>query len=512
MQMTFAEASTVEMEGRHAALLARPARTSFLWNARGATAGRVRLFDLDIDNCTLETAADSIVASAAAGERQRIAFLNAHVVNTAANDPGYARVLDGADRLYADGSGMALAARLSGQQFIDNVNGTDLLPLLCAAAARAGQTIFLLGGKPGIALEAAMSLGRMGFDGVIAGTHHGYVKRGGIEESDAIAAVNASGASILLVGMGVPVQDVWIARNFPRLRPAVVMGVGGLFDFFSGAVSRAPKRLRGAGLEWAWRLALEPRRMWKRYLVGNVSFVGRAIVDAIGQKAAAVATGNAISRRFDLVRAAFRNRAVNLLPFAVKRALDLAGALAALVLLGFPLLLVAILIKLDSPGPVLFRQARIGRNGRPFTMYKFRSMHIDADKLHAKMSSKSSDPRLLRFKAKQDPRVTRVGRLIRKASIDELPQLWNVLSGEMSLVGPRPALPSEVARYSVADRDRLLVKPGITCTWQVNGRADIDFVGQVELDREYVRTFSLLKDISLIVKTVPAVLTARGAY
>ena len=510
--MSHADAATLNTGALEAALLARPARASFLWNTVGRATPQVRLFDFRVDNATLDAAADSIVADAAAGRRQRIAFLNAHVINTAANDSGYARVLDGADRLFADGSGMALAARLAGQQLVDNVNGTDLLPLLCAAAARAGQKIFLLGGKPGIALEAAVTLGRMGFAGVIAGVHHGYVKRGGVEESDAIAAVNASGASILLVGMGVPVQDVWIARNFPRLLPAVVMGVGGLFDFFSGAVSRAPTLLRGAGFEWAWRLALEPGRMWKRYLVGNVAFVARAIGDAIGQASAARVPGSVISRHFDLVRAALRNRAVGVVPRVVKRALDIAGALGAFVLLGLPLLLVAILIKLDSPGPVLFRQARIGKNGRAFTMLKFRSMHIDADKLHAKMSGKSTDPRLLRFKAKQDPRVTVTGRLIRKASIDELPQLWNVLTGDMSLVGPRPALPSEVARYSVGDRDRLLVKPGITCTWQVNGRADIDFVGQVELDREYVKTFSLLKDISLIIKTVPAVLSGRGAY
>ncbi len=496
-----------------AALLARSPRSAFLWSAKRPAPPTVELFDLRIDNTTLDEAAVSIVESAAAGRRQRIAFLNAHVINSAAKDAAYARVLDGADRLFADGSGMALAAKLSGEQLIDNVNGTDLLPLLCAAAARAGQKLFLLGGKPGVALEAAVTLGRMGFADVIAGTHHGYVKRGGKEEAEALDAVNSSGASILLIGMGVPVQDIWIARNFDKLSSPVVMGVGGLFDFFAGNVSRAPTALRGAGMEWVWRLAQEPKRMWKRYLVGNVSFMARAALHgARARLGANSAAAGGLSRRLSLLRAAGRARAVAVVPAFLKRAFDVCGALAAFTLLGLPLLLVVLLIRLDSPGPVLYRQTRIGRNGKPFIMAKFRSMRINADLMHAKLSGNSTDPHLLRFKDKRDPRITRIGRFIRKASIDELPQLWNVLMGDMSMVGPRPALPSEVARYSLTDRDRLLVKPGITCTWQVNGRADIDFAGQVELDREYVRTFSLLKDISLIVRTVPAVLTARGAY
>lgn len=495
-----------------AALLACADRSSFFWRKDRDVESHVRLFDFNIDNTTLDAAARSIVSSAAAGQRQRIAFLNAYVINTAAKDAAYARVLDGADRLFADGSGMALAAKLCGKRLADNVNGTDLLPLLCAEALRKGETIFLLGGRPGVALEAAVTLGRMGFSDAIAGTHHGYVKRGGKEEADAIAAVNQSGASILLIGMGVPVQDIWIAKNVDQISAPVVMGVGGLFDFFAGNVSRAPTALRGIGMEWVWRLAQEPKRMWQRYLVGNVTFMARALALAAQTRLADHRPTGAIARHFSLLHATIRSRATALLAPLVKRTLDVMGAAAAVTLFGAPLLLVALLIKLDSRGPVLYRQARIGRCGRSFTMWKFRSMHINADQLHAKLSGNSTDPHLLRFKAKQDPRITRMGRFIRKASIDELPQLWNVLTGDMSIVGPRPALPSEVSRYTVADRDRLLVKPGITCTWQVNGRADIDFAGQVQLDREYVRTFSLLKDISLIIRTIPAVLTARGAY
>lgn len=139
-------------------------------------------------------------------------------------------------------------------------------------------------------------------------------------------------------------------------------------------------------------------------------------------------------------------------------------------------------------------------------------MIIDAEQRKAELMARNEMPGSTTFKMKHDPRITRVGRFIRKASIDELPQLWNVLIGEMSLVGPRPPVPAEVARYSAVDRQRLSVKPGITCTWQVTGRSDIPFREQVALDLRYIQERSLLLDIRLLLMTVPAVLLARGAY
>lgn len=506
-------ASTQTLVGKkESALVARASRSSLLWNKSGKCEPTVELFGFRIDNTTLEAAAESMSAAAAEGRRQRIAFLNAHVINVAAGEAAYARVLDGADRRFADGSGMALAARLLGVRLADNVNGTDLCPMLCNAAIRAGQTIFFLGGRPGVAEAAAETLWGMGLGAAIAGVHHGYVKRGGEEEAEAIDAINASGATILLVGMGVPVQDIWIARNFSRIKAPVVAGVGGLFDFFAGRVSRAPAALRGKGLEWTWRLAQEPGRMWRRYILGNCVFMGRAAKEAVSKRLGLENFDIEVGSRLPRLRALARARLAPLSRAFFKRALDIAGAGCLLVALTPPLALIALLIKLDSPGPVIFRQSRVGRNGKQFEMLKFRSMHLDADSLHAALASDTDDRHALRFKSKRDPRVTAIGRFIRKSSIDELPQLWNVLKGDMSLVGPRPALPSEVAKYSLADRDRLLAKPGITCTWQVNGRADIDFVGQVELDREYVRNSSLLRDIWLLLRTVPAVLQGRGAY
>lgn len=198
-------------------------------------------------------------------------------------------------------------------------------------------------------------------------------------------------------------------------------------------------------------------------------------------------------------------------PF-VKRSIDLLVSSVALLVL-FPLLvLTALAVKLESPGPVLFSQTRIGRRGRPFKCWKFRSMYTDAEARKAELEAQNEMDGGTTFKMKRDPRITRVGRFIRKASIDELPQLWNVWIGEMSLVGPRPPVPAEVAQYTAMDRLRLSVKPGITCIWQVSGRSDIPFEEQVQLDIRYIHERSLGMDIRLLFATIPAVLFARGAY
>lgn len=195
-----------------------------------------------------------------------------------------------------------------------------------------------------------------------------------------------------------------------------------------------------------------------------------------------------------------------------KRALDLVATGIGLLFLSPFFVLLAIIIKVDSRGPVLYPQIRVGRQGTLFRCWKFRSMTMDADKQKQELMGKNEMVGGTTFKIKQDPRVTRIGRYIRKASIDELPQLWNVFIGDMSLVGPRPPVPQEVAEYSTYERRRLAVKPGITCIWQVSGRSDIPFRDQVRLDIEYINKRSLRLDLLLLLKTVPAVLSARGAY
>ena len=175
-------------------------------------------------------------------------------------------------------------------------------------------------------------------------------------------------------------------------------------------------------------------------------------------------------------------------------------------------IILAVMIRVESHGPVLFSQTRIGRRGRSFRCWKFRSMYIDAEERKAALMADNEMAGGTTFKMKRDPRITRIGRFIRKASIDELPQLWNVFIGDMSLVGPRPPVPAEVVLYSARHRQRLSVKPGITCIWQVSGRSDIPFEQQVELDIEYIAKRTLWFDIKLLLATVPAVLLARGAY
>ncbi len=196
----------------------------------------------------------------------------------------------------------------------------------------------------------------------------------------------------------------------------------------------------------------------------------------------------------------------------LKRLLDIIVSLIAL-LAGSPLFaLVALAIYLTDRGPVFFWQTRVGQWGTEFPFPKFRSMVTNAEALKEKLAAYNDHSNGVTFKMKKDPRITWIGRIIRKLSIDELPQLWCVLKGEMSLVGPRPALPKEVAKYSLSDRRRLDVKPGLTCIWQVSGRGDIPFDRQVLLDVQYIESQSFWVDLILLAKTVPAVLIGRGAY
>jgi exopolysaccharide biosynthesis polyprenyl glycosylphosphotransferase len=195
-----------------------------------------------------------------------------------------------------------------------------------------------------------------------------------------------------------------------------------------------------------------------------------------------------------------------------KRTLDIVGSGCALLALSPIFAAIALLIKLEDRGPVLFRQVRVGRHGREFRMLKFRSMRVDAEARLRELLAKNQHSGGVTFKIKDDPRVTRIGKWLRKFSLDELPQFWNVFRGDMSLVGPRPPVPREVALYTLADRRRLAVKPGITCIWQISGRAEIDFPGQVQLDVRYIESRSLWQDIKILFKTVPAVLTGSGAY
>ena len=426
--------------------------------------------------------ADQTIEALLAPGRRRGFFMNAHCCNLHRRDRAYREAVAGADLLLPDGIGVEIAGRMTGQRLTANLNGTDLVPALLMKAAARGKSVYLFGGTPGTAKAAAAALQARMPALKIAGTRDGFQ---GAADADAVVDdINQSGADIVLVALGVPMQEIWLHRHAHRLEAGLTLAVGALFDFLAGNVTRAPAWLRRCRAEWVWRLAQEPRRMARRYLAGNASFLARAAWAAWGPESAA-----ALQRR----------------------ALDVTLSLGALLLLSPVLAVTALAIKADSRGPVLFRQTRVGRNGREFTMLKFRSMSVDAEARRSELLA-TSDREGVCFKSKSDPRVTRVGRFIRRFSIDELPQILNVLKGEMAIVGPRPALPVEVAAYPPRAIGRLAVKPGLTGVWQVSGRASIGFDQMVEMDLSYAASRTLLLDLTLIARTFGAVLGGRGAY
>jgi len=238
-------------------------------------------------------------------------------------------------------------------------------------------------------------------------------------------------------------------------------------------------------------------------------FDPRALLDHWGRPADH-GTVRAWKRRLAYKKLAWR--ATHRLAETVKRGLDVTGAGAAICAFSPVFVGTALAIKLEDGGPIFFTQNRIGKGGASFPMFKFRSMVPNADELKTKLDEQNQHADGITFKIKDDPRITKVGHFIRKFSVDEFPQFFNVLKGDMSLVGPRPAVPKEVEKYRSVHLRRLMVKPGITCLWQVNGRSEIDFEDQVRLDLEYIASESLLTDVVLLFKTIPAVLKGEGAY
>lgn len=233
----------------------------------------LNFFGIPVVNTTMAEAVEWVVAEASGAEARDMAFVNPDCLNIAWGNADYRRFLLKADRVLPDGIGIHLGCRMLGQALRANVNGTDLFPLLCEAAARRGLPIYLLGARPGIARAAAENMANRFPDLQIAGARDGYFQPD--EEAGVVEAINGSGARILLVAFGAPRQELWLGRWRDRLVPPVRMGVGGLFDFYSGRIPRAPVWMREMGLEWVFRLMQEPGRMWRRYVIGNPLFLWR---------------------------------------------------------------------------------------------------------------------------------------------------------------------------------------------------------------------------------------------
>jgi exopolysaccharide biosynthesis WecB/TagA/CpsF family protein len=446
-----------------------------------ASLNKINLFNFDIISDTKDNLLDTIFNSG----KHTVSFLNAHCINLAVNNSIYRWALSKSSVILPDGSGMSLAAKLNGNSIMQNLNGTDLFPSIVLGAAERNLKVFFFGSQPDVANQAALRAKTISPDLIVAGTRHGFYQSH--EEAQIIEEINASGADILLVALGVPQQEIWIARNRHRLNARVVFGVGAQFDFWSGRISRAPLLLRKTGLEWTWRLAMEPKRLFKRYIIGNPIFVWRAVKDSIVKKTS-----------FDDDR-------------KLRRLLDLCLSGGALVALSPVVAILGAAIKLDSTGPVFFTQTRVGRDGKLFKIYKFRSMFTNAETVRQTLLHQSERQGIC-FKSRTDPRVTRMGKILRRFSLDELPQILNVWKGDMAIVGPRPALPQEVAKFPQKALGRLVAKPGLTGIWQVSGRAEISFDRMINMDLAYSRSQTIMSDLTVIALTFRAIFTGRGAY
>lgn len=662
-----------------------------------------------IDRLSTDQVLKQISSFVVSGKPHQVVYINVDGINRFLSDKRYRKIVNEADLVYPDGQGVVLASKFSEKTLNERVNAGDFLPDLCRLCVENEYKIYMLGSEKGVAKKAADYLCKK-FDGLkIVGFHDGFF--GHKDEEGIIKEINQLSPDILLVGMGVPLQEKWIKRNLPLLNVPVCWGVGALFDYYSLRVKRAPRFMREIGLEWLFRFIIEPRRLWRRYLIGNFVFAlrlftlltldaflistawigaywiryalnkiidypinpfgvylyalpgivglwilmsiffdlyrrrpridrveefavivkavlmgllvtmafsflfkefdfGRSVVLIFGmlnlfllslsrnlitfidrilerqeyglKKVLIIGSGNLAQKikkeivdmpsgfevvggigvddlpnlekivdkqeideiyiadsdmtlkdklnlvalhknldaEFKIVSDAFRifaNRIkldkimdvpiLDLSSQGKDRFYIIAKSLAdfLLAIIGICLFLpigiiIAIFIKLESHGPVFFIQERVGKDFRLFKMLKFRTMYREVDEYELSPNDV------------KDPRVTPFGRFLRLWSLDELPQLFNVLKGDMSLVGPRPEMVFLVNQYESWQKERLCVKPGITGLWQITGRKDLPLHKNIEYDFYYIKHCSIVLDLLILLKTVPAVLKKRGAY
>ena len=691
---------------------------------------RSRLLGIEIDPLTGDEFLNRIEQYVQSGKPHQVSYLNADCLNKCWSDRQYREAITKSDLVYADGMSVVWASRLFGHPLPERVNANDLLPEFCFRAEQKGYRIFLLGGEDGVAEKAADDLLSKYPHLKIVGFHQGFFSKK--EEPDVIEKIKNSAPDILIVGMGAPKQELWIRQHLQTLHVPVAWGVGGLLDYSAKGIKRAPVWMRKCGFEWLWRFCLEPKRLWKRYLLGNILFTfrvgflvfidailvslawfaayflrvfltdflpgsfskplnpienyfialpvivfvwiiicasldlyrrqflrtafeeltaivkmsflflvtsmaaaflmkglnpGRSVLilcsaiafvlliisrvvwsrlekrlfqEGIGRIRALIVgtttyTKNVIKKlqtqpegkyeilgllddkkapgdKFlgypilgkieelsnwsrelgadeiffadpDMEKRCLLNLVVSCgektsvrqyniltdmfgmitdraffsfdedLPFKVlkqgklspfeqvcKRCLDILIA-STLLIISLPFLpIICFMIRLSSSGDAIFRHERVGKNGNPMIMYKFRTMYQDVNEYEEAPIRKD------------DPRIIPVGRFLRRTSLDELPQLWNVLKGEMSMVGPRPEMQFIVDQYEPWQRRRLSVLPGITGLWQISGRKDLPLHANLEYDFYYIQNQSLIFDLIILLETIPVVLFGKGAY
>ncbi len=417
-------------------------------------------------------------------------------------DPEFRALTERADVVVADGMPIVWASRLQGTPLPERVTGSDLLAAACAAAAVARWQVLLIGGEADTAARTAERLRERHPDLRIATEAPAPGFENDPQAWDQLVdRVRRVDPDLVFVGLGSPKQEQVIAR-LRGLRPgAWWIGVGYVFSFASGAAPRAGRVVQRLGLEWLHRLLHEPRRLARRYLWLGLPFAARMFGRALLRRCASHEAAPELLDTMGPLRE---------LALAFRRPMH-ALAAGLLLLLATPLLVAcAVAVRLHDGGPAFFVQSRAGLAGRPFRMLKLRTMRPGSDE-HKPALLEHNEMSGPVFKMSGDPRVTPIGRLLRRFSLDELPQLVNVVRGDMALVGPRPALLDEVARYEEWQRRRLTIKPGLTGLWQVSGRNEIDFHEWVLLDLDYLERWSLARDLLILMRTLPAVLSGRGA-
>lgn len=237
------------------------------------TESNLQILGIQMRNDTLEHVLSDLSHRITTKTRTRIFYVNSDCLNIAYKNDAYRQNLNRADLVFPDGSGIKMAAQMTGQNLIENLNGTDMFPSLCELAQAQKFSLFFLGGKPGVTDDLVKNCLQRWPDIIIAGHKHGFFQKS--EESDLIDLINLTGADILFVALGAPAQEAWIMQHSEHLNTSLCLGVGGLFDFYSGRIPRAPLWMRRIGIEWTWRLLQEPGRLWKRYILGNPLFVWR---------------------------------------------------------------------------------------------------------------------------------------------------------------------------------------------------------------------------------------------
>lgn len=505
---------------------------------------KVDFLGLSFDRVTMDQAVARIEEFIREGTPHKIFCPNVALLIRSRKNEQLRRIYETCDLLPADGMGIYYASRLLGDPVPEMVSAVILFFRLVERAAEKGYRLYLFGTKQEILENAVDNLKRQYPTLNIVGCRNGYFTPD--DEPQIVQQIARARPDILFVGMSSPLKERFVEQNLERMGVPVCLGVGGTFDVAAGVYKLAPVWMRKLALEWVYRLIQEPRRMWKRYLTTTSIFLCLVFKAFLSRRlfarlrpakgiSGAPVTGKPLEareqydsdspskdslemsatdgsllqvRRTLMEDTQLRQRRFSNFQLRLKRLLDIGVSATSLIILSPLFTLIALAIKLTSPGPVLYRWRVIGRDGRPFVGYKFRTMVPNADRLKERLLDKSEMTGPV-FKIKSDPRVTPVGRILRKFSLDELPQLWSVLKGDMSLVGPRPVGPHEWEHFEDWQRPKLSVTPGMICLWHIRGKPK-EFNEWIKLDLEYIDSWSIWLDIKLLFGAAWYVLSGRN--